>query len=61
MKSNLEILPDISEEDNQNTKINIILNKEVDIVYLIDTTVSMGKEINEAKVYVIQRIKRKIC
>ena len=57
MKCNLEILPDISEEDNQNTKINIILNKEVDIVYLIDATGSMGKEINAAKEYVIQIFK----
>ena len=50
----LEILPDISEEENQDTKINKILNKEVDIVYLIDGTGSMGSEINAARDYVIK-------
>ena len=53
-KCKFEILPDISEEENQDTKINNILNKEVDIVYLIDATGSMGYEINAAREYVIQ-------
>jgi len=53
-KCKFEILPDISEEENQDTKINKILNKEVDIVYLIDGTGSMGREINAARDYVIK-------
>ena len=52
-KFNLEILSNISEEENKNTKIN----KEVDIVYLIDGNESMGNEINSAKEYVIQIFK----
>jgi hypothetical protein len=53
-KYKLEILPDtISDEPNQD-KNNINLNKEVYIVYLIDATGSMGKEINAAKEYVIK-------
>ena len=48
-KFKLEILPDIIEEENQNSKINKNLQKEVDIVYLIDATGSMGYEINATK------------
>ena len=57
MKCNLEILPDISDEEKQSIKINRILNKEVDIVYLIDATGSMGYEINAAKEYCIHIFK----
>ena len=52
-KCKIEKLPDISEEKNQ----HINLNKEVDIVYLIDGTGSMRREIKAAKDYVIQIFK----
>ena len=53
-KFKLEILPDtIPDEPNQD-KNNINLSKEVDIVYLIDATGSMGREIKAVKEYVIK-------
>ena len=55
-KFKLEILPDISED--KNTKYDAILNKYVDIVYLIDATGSMGYEIKAVKEYVIQIFKK---
>ena len=48
MKCKLERLPDISEEENKDIK-NKVLNKDVDIVFLIDATGSMGGEIAAAK------------
>ena len=48
MKCKFERLPDISEEENKDIK-NKVLNKDVDIVFLIDATGSMGGEIAAAK------------
>ena len=48
-KFKFEKLPDISEEETKNTKKIKMLNKDVDIVYLIDATGSMGAEIKAAK------------
>jgi len=47
-----ERLPDISEEEKQDKKYNKILNKDVDIVYVIDATGSMTYEIDAAKKHV---------
>ena len=54
-KFNYEILPEIDEEKNlENIECKKNINKEVDIVYLIDATGSMNYEINAAKENVIQ-------
>ena len=52
-KCKLERLPEIIEEEKIDIK-NKILNKNVDIVYLIDATASMGSEIKAAKDNVIK-------
>jgi hypothetical protein len=52
-KFRFEMLPEIAEEDYQNIKNIKISNKEVDILYLVDATGSMGNEINAAKTHVI--------
>jgi len=49
----MERLPDINEDENKDIK-NKIVNKDVDIVYLIDATGSMGAEITAAKENVIK-------
>ena len=59
-KFSLEILPDITEENYQNIK-NITKN-EVDILYLVDATGSMGKEIkavNDYIIYIFDEMKKK--
>ena len=52
-KFRFEMLPEIVEEDYQNIKNIKILKKQVDILYLIDATGSMGDEINAANAHVI--------
>ena len=49
-----EILPDVIEDEKNDQKIIKTINKNVDIVYLIDATGSMGREINAANDYVIK-------
>ena len=56
MKCKLERLPEIKEDVKIDIKNNI-LNKDIDIVYLIDATYSMGSEIIAAKENVIKIFK----
>jgi len=56
MKCKLERLPDISEEEIKDIK-NKVLNKDVDIVFLIDATGSMGSEIAAAKDMFLKSLK----
>ena len=61
-KCRFEMLPEIADEDFKNIKNVNISNKEVDILYLIDATGSMGDEINAAKthvVYIFEELKNK--
>ena len=53
-KCKFEMLPEKIEEEKQNSKIIENINKEVDIVYLIDATGSMGGEIKAANDYVMK-------
>ena len=52
-KCKFEMLPEITEDEKQNTKNNKNINNEVDIIYLIDATGSMGGEIKAANDYVM--------
>ena len=54
-KVKFERLPDIDEkQDKMDKQYNKKLNKDVDIVYVIDATGSMGYEINAVKKYVFK-------
>ena len=48
-KCKYEVLPKVADDENQEAKAEAKINKEVDIIYLIDATGSMNKEINAAK------------
>ena len=52
-----ERIPDISKDEKNKKGINKIDNKEVDIVYVIDATGSMRREIKAAEDYVIKIFK----
>ena len=52
-KFKLELLPNLNGKENNYSKGINIANKEVDILYLIDATGSMDKEIKAAKTHVI--------